>query len=131
MALKIQGTTIVDDSRNISNIDTIAAGGDVTLSSTGSIKVPSGTEAERPGTPTNGMFRYNAEADQFEGYAAGEWGSIGGGGQEAGGAILINTDTATETYAFPSGTNGFSVGPITVADGVSVSVASGNRWVVI
>jgi len=130
MAIKISNTTVIDNSRNLTNIGTIAASGDVTLSSSGSIKVPSGTEAERPGSPAAGMIRYNSDAASFEGYTT-EWGSIGGGGQEAGGAILTNTDTATETYEFPSGTNGFSVGPITVSDGVSVTVASGNRWVVI
>lgn len=50
---------------------------------------------------------------------------------KAGGAINVNSTTATESYTFPSGTNGLSVGPITLADGVSVTVASGQRWVII
>lgn len=54
-----------------------------------------------------------------------------GSGAQAGGAINVNTTTATESYTFPSGTNGFSVGPVTVANGVTVTVASGQRWVVI
>lgn len=53
------------------------------------------------------------------------------GGGEAGGVIITNTTTATESYTFPSGTNGFSVGPVTVASGVTVTVTSGQRWVVI
>jgi hypothetical protein len=57
----------------------------------------------------------------------------GGGGDvgEAGGAIIVNKTTASESYTFPSGTNGFSVGPITVSGGVAITVASGQRWVVI
>jgi hypothetical protein len=50
---------------------------------------------------------------------------------EAGGAIVINSTTASASYTFPSGTNGFSVGPITIANGITVTVSSGQRWVVI
>jgi hypothetical protein len=49
----------------------------------------------------------------------------------AGGAITINTTTIGANYTFPSGVNGVSVGPITVASGVTVTVTSGQRWVVL
>jgi hypothetical protein len=52
---------------------------------------------------------------------------LGGSGQ----AITINQANATANYTIAAGTNGFSVGPITTANGVSVTVASGSRWVVI
>lgn len=45
--------------------------------------------------------------------------------------ILTNTSTVTTSQSLGAGTNALSVGPITVANGVSVTVASGNRWVVI
>ena len=45
---------------------------------TGSVKVPVGTTAERP-TGVAGDFRYNSTLGQFEGYTT-EWGEIGGGG---------------------------------------------------
>lgn len=51
----------------------------LTLSGTGSVKVPNGTTAQRDSSPVNGMFRYNDTTDEFEGYADGSWGSIGGG----------------------------------------------------
>lgn len=101
-----------------------------TSASNTALLMPSGTTAQRP-TPSNGMLRYNEDDNAFEGYADGAWGAIGGGGTEAGGAIVVNTTTASESYTFPSGTNGFSVGPITVSSGVTVTVASGQRWVVI
>jgi hypothetical protein len=50
---------------------------------------------------------------------------------KAGGAIVVNNTTASVSYTIDAGTNGFSVGPITVASGVTVTVASGQRWVVI
>ena len=51
----------------------------LTLSGTDSVKVPSGTTAQRNGSPANGMFRYNSTTAEFEGYQDSAWGSIGGG----------------------------------------------------
>ncbi len=51
----------------------------MTLSGTDSIKISSGTTAQRNGTPVAGMFRYNTTTGEFEGYTN-EWGAIGGGG---------------------------------------------------
>jgi hypothetical protein len=104
--------------------------GDGTFSGTGQIKVPAGATGDRSGSPVNGMFRYNSSLNQFEGYAAGVWGSIGGGGQ-AGGAITINETTASSSYTIASGENGLSVGPITVASGVTITVSSGQRWLIL
>jgi hypothetical protein len=50
---------------------------------------------------------------------------------QAGGALIVNNTTASASYTVASGTNAFSVGPITVASGVTVTVSSGQRWVVI
>lgn len=48
-----------------------------------------------------------------------------------GGAININYDVVSTSYTIASGTNGLSVGPITVNDGTSVTVSSGQRWVIL
>jgi hypothetical protein len=45
--------------------------------------------------------------------------------------INVNSQTVSASYTIASGSNGFSVGPMTVASGVSVTVSSGSRWVVI
>jgi hypothetical protein len=104
--------------------------GDGTFSGTGQVKMPSGTTAQRSGSPSKGMFRFNDDTDEFEGYDGSAWGSIGGGGQ-AGGAILVNNDTATVSYTIASGENGLSVGPVTVDSGVTITVSSGQRWLVL
>jgi hypothetical protein len=52
--------------------------------------------------------------------------AIGGGI----GAVQLNADTVTVNGTILAGQNGFSVGPLTVASGVSITVASGQRWVV-
>lgn len=42
-------------------------------------QMPSGTTAERPVVPANGMIRYNEDTNLFEGYYAGSWQTINGG----------------------------------------------------
>ena len=59
------------------------------------------------------------------------WSNSGGSISGAGGAIIINNTTIGVNYTIASGTNGFSVGPITVSSGFAVTVSSGQRWVVI
>ena len=49
----------------------------------------------------------------------------------ASGALIVNTTTVSESYVLPSGSNAFSVGPITIADSYTVTVSSGQRWIVI
>ena len=45
--------------------------------------------------------------------------------------LVVNSATVSASYSVPSGSNAMSVGPITVASGQSVTVASGQRWVVL
>ena len=99
-------------------------------SSTGYFDLPAGTTGQRPGSPTSGNMRYNTSTNGFEGYNGTAWGSIGGGAS-AGGAIYENTTTISTSYTLTTSTNGFSVGPITVASGATVTVPSGQRWVVL
>jgi hypothetical protein len=49
----------------------------------------------------------------------------------AGGVIWENGTTISSNYTLSSGTNGLSVGAITIASGVAVTVPSGKRWVVL
>lgn len=45
--------------------------------------------------------------------------------------ITQNADNVTTNQTIAAGANGFSVGPITIQSGYTVSVASGQRWVII
>ena len=45
--------------------------------------------------------------------------------------ILENAQTISSNYTVTSGYNGLSVGPVTVASGVTVTVGSGQRWLVL
>jgi hypothetical protein len=47
--------------------------GNLTLSATGHVTIPKGTTAQRPGTPTTGMMRYNTTTSQYEVYDGTIW----------------------------------------------------------
>jgi len=51
-------------------------------------------------------------------------------GAAATGAIWVNNTTISTNYTIATNTNGFSVGPITIASGYAVTVSSGQRWLV-
>jgi len=52
-------------------------------------------------------------------------------GPVANGTIYENALTISANYTITTSKNGFSVGPITINSGVSVTVPSGSRWVVL
>lgn len=54
--------------------------GFVSFSNTDYLKIPIGTTAQRPGTPADGMIRFNSTLGLFEGYKNSAWGELGGGG---------------------------------------------------
>ena len=45
--------------------------------------------------------------------------------------IFVNSTTVGTSYTIASGYNGQSVGPVTLGSGVSVTVTSGQRWVIL
>jgi hypothetical protein len=108
---------------------TLTVAADGTFNGTGQVKLPAGTTAQRSGSPATGMLRFNSSTGNFEGYDGTTWGGIGGA--QAGGAISINNKTASSNYDITTTQNGFSVGPITIASGVTISVATDSRWVII
>ena len=112
--------------------------GDVTMSSTGFLKVPVGNNAQQPGQANQppaaaGQFRYNSDTGQFEGYTN-AWGSIGGGAGATGGGndeVFFESDTnVTTNYTITSGKNAHTVSPI-INSGVTVTVPSGSLLVIL
>jgi len=99
-------------------------------STTGSAELPSGTTAQRDGSPSAGYIRFNSDETSFEGYDGSAWGAIGGGAS-AGGAIYENSNSIDASYTLTTNTNGMSVSPISIASGVTVTVPSGARWVIL
>jgi hypothetical protein len=47
------------------------------------------------------------------------------------GPFYVNSLTVSTSYSIPSGSSAMSAGPITVNSGVTVTVPSGSKWVVL
>ena len=73
MAIRIQGTVVIDDD--------------------GVFKLAAGTTAQRPASPVTGMLFFNTETVQFEGYDGTQWGSLAAGGG-------ASTDEYARTLAY-------------------------------
>ena len=188
--------------------DTTMAG-NLSVNSTGQLKIPSGTTGQRSATPLSGMIRFNSTLNLYEGYTSytgatistitfvtttatlttatphglttgntvfitgttpatysgtfvitvtstttftytmlstpsgnatvmgsytyGNWAQIGGGATGAGGdqVFVENGVTVTANYTLSTNKNAMSVGPITINSGISVTVPSGQRWVIL
>lgn len=110
---------------------TIVAPSELAISSTGAIKLPSGTDAQRP-TAVAGQIRYNSDAGRFEGYTT-AWGGIGGGATGGGTDEVFqeNGQTVNFDYTITTNKNAVSAGDITIMSGVTVTVPSGSRWVIV
>lgn len=125
----INNTPIGGTTPNTGAFTTLSTTGTVTFGGTGAITLPVGTTAQEPGTPSTGMLRFNTTLSQFEGYNGAGWGGIGGA--SASNAIYVNNQTIASSYTFASGTSGSSTGPITLAAGVSITLPSDARWVIL
>jgi len=102
-------------------------------SATGSALLPTGNTAQRDGSPTTGAFRFNSTLTAFEGYNGSAWGSVGGGASGGGSNEMFyeNDQVASSSYTIPANRNALTTGPITIADGVTITVSDGSRLVVI
>ena len=103
--------------------NSVEVDGYLSISSGNWIQVPDGTTAQRPGSPTVGMFRYNTTTNEFEGYfgSPAAWGAIGGGG--GGGTVT----EAFKTFAVSGQTSIVADGPtdtLTVAAGNNISLTT-------
>ena len=108
------------------------SGGSLSISGTGYVDIPSGTNAQRPGSPNTGMLRFNSSIGRYEGYDGSNWGSLGGAGGSGGDAVFYENDTnVTTNHSVSSGKNAMSAGPITINNSVTVTVPNGSVWTVV
>ena len=107
----------------------------IETASTGSAEIPVGTTAQRDGSPATGMFRFNSTTTGFEGYDGSAWGAIGGGGGAtgAGGDEVFqeNKRVVTTNYTLSTNKSAMCVGPLTINSGVTVTIPSGERLVIL
>lgn len=205
----INGTPIGQTTPAAGSFTTLTANDDVTFTSTGSMKVPTGTLAQR-NRNSQGLLRFNSTYGYFEGcvavtagavistitrvtttatlttstnhglstgtfvtvsgaiptafngtysitvtgvntftyvmattpasdastvgsYVVGTWVAVGQGATGNGGDQIFveNGQTITTSYTMPTSKNAMSTGPITINSGVTVTIPSGSRWVVL
>jgi hypothetical protein len=83
-------------------------------------------------------MRYNSDLLAMEAYINGAWGSVGG--EATGGGTdhvfnFLNDYIVTTDYTIPTGKAAVTVGDgngnVTINSGVTVTVSSGSRWVVL
>ena len=125
--------TVAGDAVEFAQFSTPTFTGNVTMTSTGYVLIPKGTTAQRPAIPVTGEIRYNTDYGQYEGYSASGWSQIGGGATGGGGdqVFVENGKTVTTNYTLSTNKNAESVGPITVNSGITVTIPSGQRWVIL
>jgi hypothetical protein len=114
------------------NAATIVAPSELSITSTGAIKIPAGTTAERP-TAVTGQIRYNSTNGQFEGYNGTAWGQLGGGATGGGADTVFveNSQSVTVDYTITANKNAISAGNITIDTGVTVTLPTDSRWVIV
>jgi len=94
----------------------------------GTLVVPVGNTAVRP-TPAEGMFRFNTDLGEFEGYDGSIWGLIGGGGGLAATVVNSNTNAAAEGFYFTDSSSGpFNITLPTLPDAGDVIKLAGKSW---
>jgi hypothetical protein len=100
-------------------------------SSVGAAQLPTGTNAQRPANGA-GKLRFNTDINRAEINNGAAWGSLGGatgGGNDA--VFYLNDQTINNDYTVAANQNAMSAGPITIANGKTVTVSTGAVWTVV
>ena len=111
--------------------------GEVIFNSTGSIQLPAGSTAQRPGSPTNGDIRYNSSDHEVEAYKNGTWSNVGSGAGSTGGNSGLNAVfwenelTVTHNYTITASRGAGSFGTIVINSGVTVTIPSTSSWTIV
>lgn len=125
-------TLVIDATNNRVGVKTASPAVSLDVTGTDAIKIPSGTTAQRP-TGATGHIRYNSSNVQFEGYNGSAWGQLGGGATGGGADTVFfeNSQTVTVNYTITTNKNAMSAGDVTINTGVTVTLPTGSRWVIV
>ena len=84
-----------------------------------------------PGGGPTGQVTWGTAGLSMAGQTITSAGAISGTSLNATNGIIVNNQTVFVSYSIPSGSSATSAGPMTLASGVSVTIPSGSRWVVL
>jgi hypothetical protein len=84
MAIRVQNTTVVDDSRRFDNLES------ATFTGSTAIKIPTGTTENRPASPVGGMIRFNQSTLSVEAYTT-SWQNLAASSAQEAPRLLRNT----------------------------------------
>ena len=111
--------------------------GDVTCSSTGFLKIPVGTTAQRSGSPAVGQFRWNSTLSKAEIYDGSAFSEVGGGGGATGGnnganAVLWeNEKTVTHDYTITAARGAGHFGEMTINSGITLTIPADSTLTIV
>lgn len=112
-------------SGNMDVTGTFTVSDNILMTGTGAIDVAAGTTAQRPGSPSAGMFRFNSQTSEFEGYDGSAWGEIGGAAA-TGTADLLDIASSSGTGGGSATFNGSAYRFKLVTKGTSNAVTPSN-----
>ena len=112
-------------SGNMDITGTFTVSDNILMTGTGAIDVAAGTTAQRPGSPSAGMFRFNSQTSEFEGYDGSAWGEIGGSAA-TGTADLLDIASSSGTGGGSATFNGSAYRFKLVTKGTSNAVTPAN-----
>ena len=112
-------------SGNMDVTGTFTVSDNILMTGTGAIDVAAGTTAQRPGSPSAGMFRFNSQTSEFEGYDGSAWGEIGGAAA-TGTADLLDIASSSGTGGGSATFNGSAYRFKLVTKGTSNAVTPAN-----
>ena len=122
------------------NID---SNGLITATVTGGGGTSTTVSSTPPGSPNNGdiwvdsdtgyyfIYLNDGNSSQWVEFNSGGAGGGSGGSSSSSNAIYENAQNVTANTSITSGKNAMSAGPITIDSGVTVTVPSGSRWVIV
>ena len=113
-------------SGNMDVTGTFTVSDNILMTGTGAIDIASGTTAQRPGSPSAGMFRFNSQTTEFEGYDGSAWGEIGGSAAVTGTADLLDIASSSGTGGGSATFNGSAYRFKLVTKGTSTAVTPTN-----
>jgi hypothetical protein len=110
--LTLNRRAIYDDRLAVTTLDAIV------MNTPKNLLIPKGVESNRPGSPVNGMIRYNTDTNQFEGYQAGAWRQF----------RFKEPTTITQQNLGAGNDEEVYFGPLNPNPGTYLTTASGMTW---